>query len=198
MNCYREKTSILLARLAGRNLSRKRPSRSPAPQTSPSATSRVGSFFALNSNIFRSIPTVFKLPDELILSILSYVSPDPCLSGHYARFHMSYDVTWWNCHDERAQFLRPLSMTCMAMRLRLLSWVWGRLEISPRFGLISMEQHVQELSTILNGPHTDRLLASSVKYFCPLLCPWISTDFISFDEGSRGHRGPAFGISLNV
>ena len=68
----------------------------------------------------------------------------------------------------------------MAMRSRLLSWVWGRLEISPRFGLISMEQHVQELSTILNGPHTDRLLASSVKYFCPLLCPVLGSALISY------------------
>ena len=41
MDRYLEKTSTLLTRLT--HSLRKRPGRSPAPQTSPSATSRVGS-----------------------------------------------------------------------------------------------------------------------------------------------------------
>ena len=144
----------------------------------------LGSFFASNANQFRPIPTVFKLPDELIIFILLYISPDPHLSGHYARFHMSHSAMMCNYYDKRAQFLRPLSMTCRAMRLRLLPYVWGRLEIPRRLGMISMKLAVQELNTILNGPHTDRSLVSSVKYFCPYFCPWIGADFLSFDEGS--------------
>ena len=75
-------------------------------------------------------------------------------------------------------------MTCRAMRLRLLPWVWGRLELPQQvYGLVQ-EWTVQRLSIILNGPHTDGFLASGVKYFCALLCPRIGTDFVSFDEGS--------------
>ena len=158
----------------------------------------LGSFFASNANLFRPISTVFKLPDELILSILSHVSPDPHLSGDYARFHMPYTTVLCNYYDERARFIRPLSMTCRAMRLRLLPWVWGRLEVPSRLDTGPVKPTVQELNTILNGPHTDKFLASSVKYFCPLPCSWIGTDFISFDKGSQGRSGPTFIISLNV
>ena len=197
MDRYREKTSVLLARLAHGLGRKQRPTidRFLAPQTSPSATS---SILGSNANLFHPISAVFKLPDELILSILSYIFSDPHLSGHYARFHMPYSGVLCRYHDHRARFLRPLSMTCRAMRLRLLPWVLGRLEIPRRPGMISTKLAVQELNTILNGTHADKLLAVSVKYFCPLLRPWTSTDFISFDEGLRRRTGPTFIISLNV
>ena len=110
---------------------------------------------------------------------------------------MPYATVLRDCHDQRAQFLRPLSMTCRAMRLRLLPWVWGRLEITPQLHKILLEQPVQELRTILNGPHTDRSLAHSVKYFSPLSFSRIGTNFLSFGEGSRGRPRPPFS-SLNV
>ena len=52
MDYYREKTSTLLARVT-HSFSGKRPSPSPTPQTSPSATSRVG---PLNRMLIRSVP----------------------------------------------------------------------------------------------------------------------------------------------
>ena len=191
---------MLLARLAHGLGRKQRPTvdRFPAPQTSPSATPRRFLDQMLIYFNFHPIPAVFKLPDELILSILSYIFPDPHLSGHYARFHMPYSGVLCRYHDHRVRFLRPLSMTSRAMRLRLLPWVWGRLEIPRRPGMISTKLAVQELNTILNGPHADKLLAVSVKYFCPLLRPWIGTDFISFDEGLRRRTGPTFIVSLNV
>jgi len=58
------------------------------------------------------------------------------------------------------RFLRPLSMTCKAMRLRLLPWIWEHLE--PSWG--------DYLNRITNAVRVDRSLASSVKYFWALLC----------------------------
>ena len=110
---------------------------------------------------------------------------------------MSYSTELCYCHDERVQFLRPLSMTCREMRFRLLPWVWGRLEIPSPPDMISMKLAVQKLRTILNGPHTDRSLAHSVKYFSPLFFSRICTNFLSFGEGSRGRPRPPFS-SLNV
>ena len=37
----------------------------------------LASFFGSNTDIFRPIISVFKLPDEIVLSILSHISPDP-------------------------------------------------------------------------------------------------------------------------
>ena len=137
----------------------------------------------INANLFCLVSTVFKLPDELILSILSYISPDPRLSGHHARFRMPYSAGMSNCHIQRVEFLLPLSMTCRAMRLRLLPWVWELLEIPQRLVLASKKPTVRKLDTILSGPYTDTFLATNVRYSCTLLHPWIGADFVSFDKG---------------
>jgi len=68
-----------------------------------------------------------------------------------------------NDHRERrVRFLRPLSMTCKAMRSRLLPWIWEHVE--PSWG-----NYVGNLNIIANASNADISLASSVKYFCTLL-----------------------------
>ena len=52
-------------------------------------------------------------------------------------------------------------MTCKAMRLRLLPWIWEHLE--------SPFDYMGNLKMITNASRVDRSLASSVKYFCALL-----------------------------
>ena len=102
-----------------------------------------------------SLFTVFDLPDELILSILSYIFPDPPRHiGDYARF--------------RINFLRTLSMTCKAMRLRLLPWVWGRTEV--RYCQMSWKSRTRQFDTLLNVLHADTFMATSVRCPCTLLC----------------------------
>ena len=97
---------------------------------------------------------VFELPDELILSILSHVSPEPQLTGPYARFRVQYRMEINDDHRKRVRFLRPLSMTCRAMRLRLLPWMWDLIEPSD-LGW--------NLFAIVNALHADTFLAASVK-----------------------------------
>ena len=84
---------------------------------------------------------------------------------------MPYSAGMSNCYDQRVEFLRPLSMTCRAMRLRLLPWVWERLEIPQRLVTASKKLIAQRLSTILDGPRTGAFLATNVKYLYSLLCP---------------------------
>ena len=60
------------------------------------------------------------------------------------------------------RFLRPLSMTCKAMRLRLLPWIWEHVE--PSWG-----DHVGNLNRIVYASRVDRSVARSVKYSCALL-----------------------------
>jgi len=55
-------------------------------------------------------------------------------------------------------------MTCKAMRLRLLPWIWEHLD--PLWG-----DYVGNLNRIANASRVDRSLASNVKYFSALLCP---------------------------
>lgn len=143
---------------------------SPAPQTSLS-TSPSHSFFGSNANLFHLTRPVFELPDELILSILSYISPDPPRStSDHAWFRIQHS---WRVDDylqQRVEFLRPLSMTCRAMRLRFLPWIWERLELPPphdwgprgvNFG--------KKFNAIANVLHVDAFMATSVKCFCALL-----------------------------
>lgn len=136
MDRNRKQTSTFLARLA-RGLGKKRHPRdnqlltsltSPAPKTSPSKTSYVASFD--RTLTYLSPFVVFELPNELFLSILSYISPEPRLAGHYARFRVQYCMQINDVHYLRAQLLRPLNMTCKAMRLRL--WTWDLIEPSRR------------------------------------------------------------------
>ena len=108
--------------------------------------------------------SVFELPNELILSILSHICPDPQLTGHYARFCIPYSPGISDCYNRRVRFLRPLSMTCKAMRLRLLPWVWERLELPPPHPWITGdESFAKKLDSVVNALHTDIFLAANVK-----------------------------------
>ena len=108
---------------------------------------------------------VFELPDELILSILSHIAPNPQVIGHCAWFRDSYGARE-NHRYQRTQFLRRLSMTCRAMRLRFVPWVWERLEISMLHYWRS-----REINIIANALEADVLLVTSIRYFCALFCP---------------------------
>ena len=72
---------------------------------------------------------VFELPGELILSILSHISP--VLIGYYARFRVQDELAVYDDHLRRMRVLRwlTLSMTCKTMRWRLLLWILERLDI---------------------------------------------------------------------
>ena len=118
-------------------------------------------FFGSSVNLLHLTLAVFKLPDELILSILSHISPDPLLANHYACFCIPYRKIC-NFHGQKVQFLRPLSMTCRAMRLRLVPWVWERLALS--WGS-SEGARVKSFNTIANASQANKFLATSVKYF---------------------------------
>ena len=136
----------------------------PAPQTSLSTSSRMSSLDRILTYSIRFF-TVIELPDELILSILSHVSPDPPQHiSHYAWFHMMYDLWVGDYRQQRVRFLRPLSMTCKAIRLRLLPWVWERLEFPPPWSL-GGKILARKLTNLTNILPTDVLLATTVKYF---------------------------------
>ena len=139
--------------------------RSPAPQICISTNSPIVSSY----EIYSPIPTVFELPDELILHILSYISPEPRLTGHYARFREQYRMQINDDHQERMCFLRPLSMTCRLMRLRLLPFMWNLIEPSRVCWYDCMKRFGWNLAVIVNALHADRSLAASVRYFCGLL-----------------------------
>ena len=108
--------------------------------------------------------------------MLSHVSPDPYLAGHYTRFCVPYRVRNRRYHKHRMQFLRPLSMTCRAMRLRLLPWIWERLEVFGCLKTWGLPFGIPAVPMsgviILNALCTDTFLATNVKYSCALLCPW--------------------------
>ena len=122
-------------------------------------------FFGLNANRFHPIFPVFGLPDELILSIVSHVSPDPPPhAGHYARFRVRHSPGIDDYHQRRMEFLRALSMTCRAMRLRLSPWVWERLRLPPSYRRArSGNVSVRKLDTLMNILRTNVCLAASVK-----------------------------------
>ena len=132
----------------------------------------------LNVNPFRSIFAVFEFPDELILSILSHVSPDPQLTGHYARFRVQYCMRINNYREQRVQFLLSLSMTCRAMRSRLLSWVWERIEFLKLGPYWRSEGGFPVApNAAMDALRTDIFLAASVKCFLPFfVCVCVSAD----------------------
>jgi len=82
-----------------------------------------------------------------------------------------------DCHEQRVRFLLPLSMTCKAMRLRLLPWIWERIECLEWPPNWNSDGGVpRKLDTIVGALRADISLATSVKYFCTPLSPWIGTD----------------------
>ena len=123
-------------------------------------------------NLFRPIFAVFHLPDELILHILSFVSPDWQLTGHFERFHLQYLRINTGHHRLRVQFLVSLSMTCKAMRLRLLSWIWERLEhLEWCPGRYTDQRCARKFHSIARTLSTNRSLATNVKYISTVFCP---------------------------
>ena len=165
MNYCREKTSAFFTWFAN-GLSWKRPAiiplskspGSPAHQTSLSTTSHVNPLDRVDVSLFHPIFAVFKLPDELILSILYYISPDPHLVSYHARFHVQYSSEINDYHKQRVQFLLPLSMTCKAMWLQLVPWIWGRLTVAQHDWNSEWTFNVQKLRVPVNV-----FLAASVK-----------------------------------
>ena len=136
-------------------------------------------FFGLNVKR-RPVPSVlavFELPDELILSVLSHISPDPQFTGHYARFRVQYCMDTNDHHKQRVRFLLPLSMTCRTMRSRLLPWIWERIE-SPGFGPGWKPQGgiPKGFNTLIGALRTDTILAANVKYFHALSCTLVRPD----------------------
>jgi len=81
-------------------------------------------------------------------------------------------------HYRRAQFLRPLSMTCKAMRLRFLPWIWDLIEPSRVRGdyPVLSANVLANFTIIADAARVDTSLATSVKYLCVLLCPWAVAD----------------------
>jgi hypothetical protein len=117
-----------------------------------------------NLNLVASHSAVFEFPDELILSVLSHVSPGPKLTGHCARFRVQYYMDRTDYHQRRVEFLLPLSMTCRMMRLRLLPWIWECIEVfsddwAGREGLMRRSR------AIVSALRADPGLGESVKYF---------------------------------
>ena len=129
--------------------------------------------FQSNVNLSHPLFAVFELPDELILSILFYISPEPQIAAQYARFRTQYRMEANDDHRRRVQFLRPLSMTCKAMRFRFMPWMWNLIELSSLRGdySVSLAIYLANLTIITNVTRVDTSLATSVKYL-RALCPW--------------------------
>ena len=130
--------------------------------------------------------TVFKFPDELILSIASHISPE--LIGHYARFRVQDELAVYDDHRQRVRVLRWLSMTCKTMRSRLLPWIRERLDVEmlKPYNWSSGESVEGRLNAIINASHADTFMANRVRYLCTLsprigadLCPPKVHDSIS-------------------
>ena len=146
--------------------------------------------FRSNINLSHLTFAVFELPDELILSILSYISPDPQLTdiGRYARFRVQYGMVVDGGHQQRVRFLLHLSMTCMAMRFRLLPWVWERLECLELVPSWSSDgRFPRKLNAIMKALDANASLATSVRYFCALLCLSVGADLcpLKVRDGAR-------------
>lgn len=115
-------------------------------------------FSRTNANLSDLTFAVFELPDELILSILSQIAPEPRFTGHRARFRVQYIMETSDDYYRRTQFLVPLSMTCKVMRLRLRPWIWDLIEPSRH-------PHVMNLA-LVDALNADAYLATSVRYIC--------------------------------
>ena len=140
----------------------------PAIVTQTSLSTGLPVLFQSNTNTPSSIFTVFQLPDELILFILSYICPEPRPTGSYARFCVQYCMEINNDHQRRTEFLQSLSMTCRTMRSRLLPWIWDLIQPSRRFGAYLV---LWNFAATTRAVHVDKSLATFVRYFGTLLNP---------------------------
>jgi hypothetical protein len=155
-------------------------SKSPGTQTSHSTSSCTCSLDQAPTSS-HPIFAVFEFPDELILFVLSYVSPDPGLAGHRARFRVQYIMEVSDDYRWRVAFLLPLSMTCRVMRLRLLPWIWERIEVFSG-DWVRWEVLTRRSKAIVGALRADPGLHMNVKYFCALLSP--GSGLILSPEGS--------------
>ena len=185
MDRYRAKTSTFFSGLANALGVTRRPlSKSlgpPGPQTCRSMCPRINSTDqpSISSHL---ISAVFEFPDELILSVLSYVSPALELTGQYARFRFQYNMDNSDYHRRRMEFLLSLSMTCRTMRLRLLPWIWKHIEAS------SWKDLGRRHKAIVDVLRTDPCLGMSVRYFRPFIRRWVGVDLCPLkvpDHGSH-------------
>ena len=89
-------------------------------------------------------------------------------------------------HKQRMRFLRRLSMTCRAMWLRFVPWVWERLELPFADYWSSGETFAKKLNAITNALHAEPFLATTMRYLCTLPCPWVGADSrpVKVHEGS--------------
>jgi len=182
MNHHGENTQTFFARLADGLVGNQHPAivplskpfGPPAPQTSLSTSFQCSTnMFLSNANPSRSVLSVLQLPDELILSILSHISPDPHLTGNYARYCVQYCMEINDDHRRRMRILRRLSMTCKAMRLRLLPWIWDLIQPlrhEPSYDGRRSWVSWAFATTTWWVAFTDRSLATRVKYLCALPC----------------------------
>ena len=77
----------------------------------------------------------------------------------------------------RARLLRPLSMTCRAMRLRLVPWIWEHLEIPPPYDWsLGGEIFAGQFNVIAKVLNAHPLPAASVKCFLVHLRPCTGAD----------------------
>ena len=180
MSRHGEKTTRLFARIADGLVWKQQPAihRPPVPQTSPSTCLQSSHrLVRSSSNLSRSTFVVFRLPDELILSVLSHISPDPHLTGPYARFCVQYCMKISDGHQERMKFLRPLSGTCRAMRLRLLPWIWDHIQPSQGYYDSNGVRWISwKFTAIARAVGAGAFLATHIKYPYVIFCPWVRAD----------------------
>ena len=72
-------------------------------------------------------------------------------------------------------------MTCRAMWLRFVPWVWERLELPFTHYWGSGGTWVRDFNPIANALHTEIFLATSVRYFYALLYPSVGADLRSVE-----------------
>ena len=150
-------------------------------------------FFGPSVNLLHL--SVFKLPDELILSILSHIRPDLRVTGHCAWFRISYRMETKDCHHRRTQFLRRLSMTCRAMWLRFVPWVWERVELPSSYHWYSGSTFAGKLNAFANALHAEVFLTANLRYFLAILCPRVGADSCPLEIHNAGHL-PGWDLSF--
>jgi hypothetical protein len=168
---YREMTSTFFAMMLANGLGAKQCpaivplSESlgpPGPQTCHSRSSRISSS---DQTPTLSCPTfaVFGFPDELILSVLSYLSPDPGLTGQYSRSRFQYNM---------GANAAPVEHDMQGDAIPVAALDHGAFSSDWKGG----ENLVRRHKAIVGALRADPGLTTSVKYFCPLICPWVWAD----------------------
>jgi len=80
-------------------------------------------------------------------------------------------------HQQRMKFLRPLSMTCRAMRLRLLPWIWDHIQPSQGYyDNVGVRWISWNFTAIAQAVGVDASLATHIKYPHALFLPLVKTN----------------------